>query len=154
MPSASYAHSNAFGVASTFEYRYIGITMDNVVFRCIRATEGKFNITYTTLAECATSNVVYDVYFGGMEIRMIARGTGRNHGGAQVQMAGANMWVVQDRVTKSVLKTTYRYTDLTVIKYIDDVPVDMPLDDPAMHMTRNTHSSELKKYLAVWRKVA
>lgn len=95
-----------------------------------------------SFTECF-SNVVYDKYYANIGIRMVARGTGIYHGKSVSHRAGASY------IPLSSHARNVNYTDIILIKYIDDVPIDLPLDDPVMAMTRYAHSDELKKYLGV-----
>ena len=124
--------------------------------RCLRATLGKYNVTYTTLDECMRG-AVFIKDFPDYDLRMICRGhairksyrigAAGARSSSRVRIAvAARLTCIIDRVNNQ-----YYYSDVTLVKLNDGMPVDIPMSDPVMRITAYAHDDVLKKYLAMRR---
>jgi len=122
--------------------------MAAATIRCLRAVQGEYNIVYTSSDECI-QGVVYDKYFPDLDVRMICRGIGFIRRSTRIAAAGAQTRS-RETIAEATRKTCYdHYIDVTLIKYYDCAPIDIPLDDPLVHLTAYAHSDTLKKYLVM-----
>jgi len=142
------------------------IEIDNVVvkgmaehrtFRCIRATNGKVNLVYTSLAECLqtdpdNNHINVDVlvrrHAGDTDTdrstyRIICR---RVHVCARKHYDDYPIGGIRCRVLSYIRGGQLYYENVTIIKYIDDQfqhPVDVALDDSVLLLFRRYFSDEL-----------
>lgn len=119
--------------------------------RCLRATQGVYDIVYLTMEECV-QGMIYDKYFANQGIRMICRGNFfERRPTSVVEFVGAHVdradTLMRTRIAEALRRD--HYTDVTLVKYADDMPIDISLDDPIITMTAYAHSDALKKYLAM-----
>ncbi len=141
---------------------------DHVTFRCIRATNGKVDLVYTSLAECLQTNVQDN----RIHIDVLVDGNGhrnleRDYDGRAVVLLTCYRiicrrvetcerrhytdmtWGIRWRLIPYIRYTQHAYSDVYVIKYPNnsfDVPCDITLDDPILLDLRRHWYDELKKH--------
>ena len=141
------------------------IEIDNVVvkgmaehrtFRCIRATNGKVNLVYTSLAECLQTDPDNNHINVDVLVRRHAGDTDTDRSTYRIICRRVHVcarkhydaWMggVHNRVLSYIRGGQLYYENVTIIKYIDDqfqYSVDVALDDSVLLLFRRYFSDEL-----------